>query len=203
VRWGKSARAVVFTILQSCCPSAASLFGQLLPQQSGIVWFWMLLVAQEISSGIYYLPCFGRWLVALPLLSVFAAFPVFLHLEFGTESWFLAPSPFSGAGSVFHPHLHSWCLITILCLCFSVLLGGFSLLRGCTGLYSQGVCRGVTHSGWCSPVHFANSCRSRFGACSSGEKWYQLFSVQHSMGRLFTGLWLRMSQNLILIDALS
>jgi hypothetical protein len=35
-------------------------------------------LAQEISSVIHYLPCFGEWLIAL-LLSVFTAFPVFIY----------------------------------------------------------------------------------------------------------------------------
>jgi hypothetical protein len=86
---------------QSCCfhqpaallPSTAAVFGQLLPQQSGAVWFWMLPSdhGDQLSSGIHYLPCFGRCLITSPPLSAFAPFPMLVHWEFGTET--LAPCP--------------------------------------------------------------------------------------------------------------
>jgi hypothetical protein len=66
VRWGKSTsscsvvRAVVFTKWQLRCPSAATLFGQLLLQQGGAIRFEWCPLSHKISSGIYHLPHFGR-----------------------------------------------------------------------------------------------------------------------------------------------
>jgi hypothetical protein len=60
---------------QLCCPSAAALFGQLLPLQGGTIQFCMLPSVPEISSRIHHLPCFGR-LVSCPTLALsLYAFP--------------------------------------------------------------------------------------------------------------------------------
>jgi hypothetical protein len=120
VRWGKTAslyRVVraVFISQQPCCPSAAALFGQLLPQQCEAIPFWMLPSVPEISSRIYHLSFFGRlachstpalslyaspslyWVLAAPLggwlvtLVLFLAFGVLDHFEFPGEN--LAPRP--------------------------------------------------------------------------------------------------------------
>jgi hypothetical protein len=40
--------------------------------------FGCFSLAQEMSSVIHYLPCFGEWIIAC-LLSVFTAFPVFIY----------------------------------------------------------------------------------------------------------------------------
>jgi hypothetical protein len=184
--WHKTAsscrvvRAGVFAMHQLCCPSAASLFGQLLQQQGGAIQFWMLPSA--LSSGIHHLPCFGwlachptpalslctspdlcwvlvallgGWIVSLLLLSAFAALPALVHWEFG-----------------FLPHLHSLGQVqhftpnsllvlgySLLFMFFSFAWGRFSLTRGCVGLFSQGVGREVTCGAWCSPVCSAVSCK--------------------------------------------
>jgi hypothetical protein len=90
-----------------------------------------------ISAGCWWL----LWVVSLLLCS--CCQPLLLYLRLFTESsvlrvWLLVTLLFPGAGSVFHPHL--CCCITVCCLCFSVLLGegGFSLSRGCAGLFSWG-----------------------------------------------------------------
>jgi hypothetical protein len=88
---------------------------------------------------------------------------------------------------VFHPPLSRSCLITVPC--FSVLLGGRGIIlpRGCAGLCSQGR---VEESTWCVMLTYssANGCIGRFGAgAGSGEKRYQLFSVQCGVARLSVG----------------
>jgi hypothetical protein len=54
----------------------------------------------EISSGIHYLPSFGRWLITPPLLSAFAACLVFVWWCI----YLLSLTPFSRTGLAFHPH---------------------------------------------------------------------------------------------------
>jgi hypothetical protein len=98
VRWGMTAssckmvKAVVFTRKQLCCPSAAALFGQLLPQWGGAVQFWMLPSVPEIVSGIHHLHCFGR-LAYCPTSSLrLCAFSDLCWvLEAPLGSWFVIP----------------------------------------------------------------------------------------------------------------
>jgi hypothetical protein len=162
--------------LQFCLVSSS-------PSKVGQFSFECCPLSHKISSKIHHLPHFGRlsccpiplsafvplqpllgivapvggWLVTLSLLSAFAALPAFIHWEFGTESWLFAPPPFSGKGSVFHPHFHCGYYIIVGHIYFSVLLGAFSLPRCYTGLFSLGVDRGVRHGVWCSPVPSAGS----------------------------------------------
>jgi hypothetical protein len=114
----------------------------------------------------------------LPQLSAFAAFPMFVHWEFGS-----LPHPvLQGGFSVAPPPPLSVLEFTIYV--FQFCWGGFSLPRGCAGFCSQGMGREVSHGVLCSPVHSANSHASRFWASSSGVKWCQLFPVHHGVGRL-------------------
>jgi hypothetical protein len=158
------------------------MFGWFLSQQGGEVQFWILFSVpwdqlQDPSPALLWevglspnshsqplwlfqpllgasLTPLGGWLITPPPFSAFVAFPEFIHWQFCD----LPPSPFSWAGSVFHPHLCCWCYITIFSLCFSVLFGGwFNLPRGCTGLCSWGVGRGVARGVWCLPIHSADS----------------------------------------------
>jgi hypothetical protein len=71
-------------LVSSTCPP---------PQKVEHFSFECFLLAQQISSGIHYLSCFGDSLLPCPPLSAFTAFPVFVHWEFSAES--LAPSPTS------------------------------------------------------------------------------------------------------------
>jgi hypothetical protein len=127
-------------------------------------------LAQEMSSVIHYLPCFGEWLIT-HLLSVFTVFPVFVYLEFMLRLA-LCSSPFL------------WCTFSVppvpsVVLDYSLLFvtqfcwGGISLPRGCAGLWSWG---GWGRSTWC--VCSLKSWAGRFGAGSSSisEKWLQIFS---------------------------
>jgi hypothetical protein len=141
VRWGKTTnlcwvvRPVVFIRLrQLCCPSAAALFGQLLPQQ-GQFTFECCPLSKRSTLGSTSCPALGGWPVTPFSLSAFLLFlisaecwqllwevglssctcsqPLLLYVCI-TESlalrvWLLASPPFSRAGSAFHPHLHCWC----------------------------------------------------------------------------------------------
>jgi hypothetical protein len=113
-------------------------------------------LAQEISSGIHYLPCLGRLLVALPPLSVFFVFPAFVHWELGAECLVLCPAPILQGRYSVSPTLPLSLLdYTLLFMFFSFAgVGRFSLPNGCTGLCSWGVGRGVAHVVWCSPGSF-------------------------------------------------
>jgi hypothetical protein len=79
VRLGKTSSickvvsALVF-IRQQYCPSSATLFGQLFPQQRGATEFWMLPSVLEISSVSNTCPVLGGWPVVPLLLSVFEIF---------------------------------------------------------------------------------------------------------------------------------
>jgi hypothetical protein len=123
----------------------------------------------EISSRIHHLPHFGRlachpsptlsfcaspdlcsvlaaplgdWLVTPCLLSAFVALPTFIHKEFGSlphpvlQGRFSVPLPTSAVvvRLQFATYAFQFCW-----------RWGFSLPRGCTGLCSQVVDRGVVH----------------------------------------------------------
>jgi hypothetical protein len=121
---------VVFTRQQLYCPTAVSLFGWLFPQQGRAIRFEYYPLFHETNWGIYNMPCFGGWFFALPLLSAFVAFPVFIHWEFSTGSSAPCPTPvLQGRFSIPPPPLMSVLEYSLL-FCFSVLLGGFSLPRG-------------------------------------------------------------------------
>jgi hypothetical protein len=135
----------------------------------------MLPSVLEISSRIHYLLCFGRlayhptpaltlcaspdlsWVLAAPLgvwyvaptpLSAFAAFPVF-HWEFGAECLAPCPTPvLQGRFSIAPPSLLLVLDYSSLFMFFSFAWGGFSLSRGCAGLFSWGVGRGVMHGAY-------------------------------------------------------
>jgi hypothetical protein len=80
---------------------------------------------------------------------------------------------------------------------------GDQSVQGLHWFMFPGVHKGVLHSAWCSPIHSVNLCAGRFGAGGGdGEKLCQLFSVQHGVGRLSMALGFRMSQSLILVDAI-
>jgi hypothetical protein len=60
-------------------PTAATLYGQLLPQQGGAIQFWVPPQSHETSSEIHHGPSWGGWLVAPPPLSVLVASPNSAH----------------------------------------------------------------------------------------------------------------------------
>jgi hypothetical protein len=156
-------RAVVFARQQLCYPTAATLFGWLLPQQGWVIQFWVL---PSVSwDQLWDPPPAPLWEVSLSPYPCFQSLLLFPHSF--TESLalrvqLLAPPPLSQADSVFHPHLFDQCYITICYLCFAVLLGagrGISLPRSSAGLCSQGTGKGVGHGMWCSLVYSADSCK--------------------------------------------
>jgi hypothetical protein len=123
----------------------------LFPQQSGAIQFWVLTSVPQ--DKLWELPpaCFGKLDCRPTLTLTFVAFPHSFSESSALRVQLLAPPQFSGQISPFYPHLHCPCYITVCCLCFSGFFeGGFSLPRGCTGLCSQGVARGVAHVAWCS-----------------------------------------------------
>jgi hypothetical protein len=71
---------------------------------------------------------------------------------------------------------------------FPVLLGGDQFAQGLHWIMFPGVVRGFLCDAWCSSVCSVNWCAGRFVAGGgSGEKWHQIFSVQHGLGRLSIG----------------
>jgi hypothetical protein len=165
-RWGKTAsscRAVraVFSRWQMWCSSAAALFGQLLPQPSGEIQFWMLPSVVEIGSRIHLLPCFGRlvslsyplclfqyllgaggssrWLVCQPTFALsLCCVMACLRVQHWKLSSLLHPWQFSNVSPPFSM-VGSVSLHPILVLDYSSLFMAFSFARG-GHLSAQGLC---------------------------------------------------------------
>jgi hypothetical protein len=122
--WGNTAslykmvRFVVFSRQQLSCTTTLTLCGHLLPRQGGVVHLWIPSSVPWHQLKTPPQPHIGRLacypnpalsLCALPplcsllvTLSVLLVFPLF-------RVWFLASSPFSEAGSAFHPTLYCHC----------------------------------------------------------------------------------------------
>jgi hypothetical protein len=187
--------AVVFTRQQLHCPTAATLFGQLLSQQGWAIQIWVLPQSQETSLEIHTIPFWevdlsphpysqplclpspllgaswaplGGWFVTPPQLSVFVTFPAFVHWEFGS-----LPQP------------HSLVLdCNSLFMLFSFVGGGeFNLPRCCAGLCSQEIGRRVSCGSCCSPVCSAGLCK-QFWNWPVGRNGMLLFSVWWGIGRV-------------------
>jgi hypothetical protein len=73
LRWGKIASSgrvdrVVFSRQQLWCSSVAALFGHLLPQQGGVIQFWMLPSVLEIGLGSTSCPALGGYFPVLAFM---------------------------------------------------------------------------------------------------------------------------------------
>jgi hypothetical protein len=134
------------------------------PSEVGQFSFECCPLVQEISFATTTCPALGGGLLPIPTLSL----------------------PCLSCVQVEHS-IHPFCcpcLITV-CYVFFSFVGGDQSAQGLYWFMFLGVGTGVLHSAWCSPVHSANWHAGRFGAGSGcEEKWCQLFSVQHGVGRL-------------------
>jgi hypothetical protein len=145
----------IFAMQQLCCYTAATLASHLLPLQCGAIQFSAL--PSVSGDQLRDPPPAPLWEVGL--LSHPCSQPLLLFSPLFSECLAPCPTPvFWGRFSV-PPHPHCQCYITICCLCFSVLLGGFNLPRGCAGLCSQRMYKGLACGGCCSPVGSAGLCR--------------------------------------------
>jgi hypothetical protein len=178
-------RAVVFNRQQVCCPSAATLIGQLLPQQGGPIQFWMLPLPRKIVPEFSTCSALGGWPVAPPQLSAFvhlqpllgASLPplggwfvtpllllasvaqlAFPHWEFGTESSVPCSTPIlQGRFRVPLPPLLSVSDYNLLLMLFNFVGGGTQSPQRLPWIMFPVCGYGVAHGAWCLPVHSANS----------------------------------------------
>jgi hypothetical protein len=128
--WGSSlldhagwSELLLFSPGGSCLALQLQLSLVLLCLQGEAIQFWILTSVPETSSRILHLPCFGR-LTCHPTHGLRLCCFSYVH---SLRVQLLVPPLFFRVGSVFHPHLHCCCWITIHCLCFSVLFGGDSI----------------------------------------------------------------------------
>jgi hypothetical protein len=142
-------------------------------------------------------PTLGSWLIASPLLSAFVSFHSLRiqHWEFSS-----LPHPL-GQVQCSIPTSTVGVSLQFAVYVFFVWLGGFSLHRGCTGLCSLGVGKGVEHGAWNPPVHSAHSHKQLWNQMVERNGVAFLSVSQHKETFHVLGSW--MSQNSILIDALS
>jgi hypothetical protein len=126
-------------------------------------------LAQEMSSMIHYLPCFGKWLIAHSTLG-FCAFPVFFYWFFAL---ILSPSFSSFLRCTFSIPVPSAVVLDyILIFVIQVFLGGSQSARGLFWLI-LGVAGGIPCDTWHSPVCSVKCLTGRIraggGSCCGGS----------------------------------
>jgi hypothetical protein len=112
--------------------------------------FGCYLLAQEMSSVILYLPCFGEWLIA-HLLSAFLP----------TVCAKISSLLLSCALSAFPPPLLLYYITVVYCSVF--FWGGGQSAQGLCW-FIPGVAGGILHDAWCSSVWSVERLAGRFGA---------------------------------------
>jgi hypothetical protein len=138
-----------------------------------------------VSHSFGYIPKSG-------IAGSYAALPAFVTESSVLRVWLLDPPHSPGQVQCSTPHLSVSVRLQFTVYAFQFCWkGGFSLHRGYAGLFSLGVGKRVT----CSSVHSAVLCRQLWSQLA-GRIGPAFFSMQCGQGS-------RMSQSLILIDAVS
>jgi hypothetical protein len=154
----------------------------------GAVWFWMLLSGSGDQLFDPLPALVWRVYYRTPALNLHCLSCVYL-MRVHCWVYLLAPPPFSGVGSVFHPSPLLSVFDYSSLFVFQFYCGEDQSAQGCNGLCSQRVVRGFLCGAWCSSVCCVNWHAGRFAVSSGGggKKWCQIFSMQHGVRRISTG----------------